>query len=87
MTMATARTTVPSPTWKPKVGDLVCLRRTTKRFPLRPGEKRPRVAAVKAHLSDVVGGLVLDKELGGCRCWNVLDVQPAAVRKRKEGAS
>ena len=31
-------------------------------------------ARIEYFMTDVKGGLVLDKECGGCRSWNALDV-------------
>lgn len=46
-----------------KVGDLVRL------------QGRKRRARIVALITEVKGGVVLDRALGGFRCWNVLDLE------------
>ena len=46
-----------------KVGDLVSLK------------GRKHKATVVGLLSDVPGGVVLDRPLGGCHCWNEADLE------------
>lgn len=43
---------------------------------LKPGVtgSEPGLAVVKAMLDDIEGGVFLDRPLGGCRYWNVEDL-------------
>jgi hypothetical protein len=43
-----------------------------------------RSAKIVLFLSDVDGGVRLDRHMGGFRYWNVLDLVPAATRRQKE---
>lgn len=53
-----------------KIGDRVKLRRGVQDF-RRLDAISYRTAVITGHLGDVGGGLLLDRTLGGCCCWNV----------------
>lgn len=58
------------------VGDVVKLRPGT--IKLKPLDVvNHRTATVRALLSDVDGGILLDRHMGGFRYWNVLDLEKA----------
>lgn len=40
---------------------------------------RKKTAKVVELLADVKGGVVLDRPLGGFRCWNKLDLERGSV--------
>jgi hypothetical protein len=62
-----------------KIGDTVKLKRGTVK--LAPVDVRNyRTATIRTFLSDVEGGVLLDRHMGGFRYWNVLDLEPATSR-------
>jgi hypothetical protein len=66
-----------------KIGDTVKLKRgTVKLAPI--DVTNYRTAEIVCFLSDVEGGVRLDRHMGGFRYWNVLDLEAA---KRKIPAS
>lgn len=56
-----------------KVGDTVKLRKGVTGY-----ERTPSTAVVRGFMKDVEGGLLMDRPLRGCRCWNVAHVERAA---------
>lgn len=57
-----------------KVGDMVRLKKGTCVGKVPEGRQDNRTATVKALLTDIEGGLFMDRDLRGCRYWNVEDV-------------
>lgn len=39
------------------------------------GRKNHRTAKVRSFLSDIEGGIFTDRDLRGCRYWNISDVE------------
>lgn len=59
-----------------KVGDKVSLRvqvRVRQRCP--EGRENNRTARIQSFLSGIEGGVFLDRDLHGCRFWNVEDLK------------
>lgn len=63
-------------------GDQVKLRRGVIGF-RRTDEINHTTAAIAGFFSDIEGGVILDRRIGGCRCWNVLDLEPAVAAAEK----
>lgn len=61
---------------KIEVGDTVRLKRTVRRDWTCPeGRDNNTTAKVRDTLERIPGGLHLDRDLHGCRYWNVADVE------------
>jgi hypothetical protein len=62
-----------------KVGDVVKLKPSVRRISSCPeGRQNNATAAIKALLTDIDGGLHMERDLCGCKFWNVEDVMLAA---------
>ena len=62
-----------------KAGDVVGLNEKAKRFGCPKGRENNRTAKILAMLTDVEGGVFTDRDLGGCRYWNVEDLVVVAA--------
>ena len=62
---------------EPKRGRWYVIRKGT---PVRLRGKTTTAKVVR-RMRDIKGGVVLDRELSGFRCWNVLDLEKATQRQ------
>lgn len=58
-----------------KVGDVVRLKKGFYVGRVAEGRQDNRTATVRSLLTDIEGGLFMDRDLRGCRYWNVEDVE------------
>lgn len=67
-----------------KKGDCVCLKAKIKAttFSCPEGRDNNKVSKIRNFLSDIEGGVFLERDLHGCRYWNIEDLKRAPKNMR-----